>query len=205
MNNIKQASVDAMVGRFIELIKEHPQKWWAKKLDVSQGVISSSWMEGKLPRPETLFKIMTLKRVTANWFFFGIGPRKLEDLEDKNQVFQKKQKIHRKILEQDNEIAELRERIQELELFIKENQVKSLFYEKSNDTGIGFSDAVKMITFIRLFNEIIFKGFEIAVENDLNKNSFIKIIDWVNSNYESSIFKTIASLKDLEKIIPPIK
>lgn len=69
-DNLEQAGLDEMVDRFIELITEHPQKWWAKKLDVSQGVISSSWMEGNLPRPETLFKIMKLKRVHAQLVFF---------------------------------------------------------------------------------------------------------------------------------------
>ena len=75
----KTDTIKAVVDRFIEILEDEKQIWWSDNLGVSPGVVSNSWKTGKLPRVETLIRLLEIKDISANWFLFGIGPKYLRD------------------------------------------------------------------------------------------------------------------------------
>lgn len=194
--------------RFIEIILEHTQPWWAEKLEVSQGVISSSWVKGNLPRMETLFKIIKIKGISPNWFFFGIKPRYLYDVDGiENREDEKGRETYLKMLQQESENRELHQKILCLENSLRIQSLSKLVSLAPDDANISEKDLFKnhgipFVTLMRLLNDIMFKSFELLLSNQIDEKGLEKILTWINDNFESSKFKTIADLKSLDSIFP---
>lgn len=208
-NTLKNAGMSDIKKRFIEIISEHTQPWWAEKLKVSQGVISSSWVKGNLPRTETLFRIIKIKGISPNWFFFGIKPRYLNDVDGiEGNENEQGRETYLKMLRQESENRELRQKIDSLENSLRMQSLSKLVSLTPGDVNISKVDLFKnhgiaFVTLMRLLNDIMFKSFELLLSNQIDEKGFEKILAWINDNFEPSKFKTIADLKSLEGIIPP--
>lgn len=209
-NDFKESDLLGLRERFLQIISEHPQKWWSEKLEVSQGLVSSNWKSGKLPRIETLYKILCIKEISPNWFFFNIEPKYLKDIEGavKDPNIVKNRETQLKVLETESELFELRDKVKHLETCIKMQEL-SVLVKFLNDEGeiaydkdVFSSYILPLLTLMRMLNDLLFKSFEIVAKNQIDENTFKGIINWINSNFESSQFTTIAALKSLDKKFP---
>ena len=202
-NYMENAELDNIKERFVQIILEHPQKWWAAKVGVSQGLISSSWKAGNLPRIETLIKILHIKGISPNWFFYNIKPKHIKDIDgfSSDLNIQHNREVHRKMLEAENELLELRGRVKHLENKLKMQNLSQLASisvgEKGNERDLFDSHGLPLVTFMRLLNDILFKSFEITV-TQMDDEKFSKMLDWISSNFDSGKFKAIAALKSLD-------
>lgn len=200
MNNKSSPDTDLeeMREKFMALIKEHSQPWWSEKVGVSQAVVSSSWTAGKLPRVETLLKILKLKEVSPTWIFFGIGPKYLTDLDHQDASVTRNREIHLKMQMAESELIELRQKVRNLELLLKQQQLcLRVPLLKDAEAASEKASAVPVLTLMRMLNDVLYKSFELAVNED-NAES---IIDWIKENFDSNQYTTIAALKEVEKII----
>ena len=75
---------DSFSKRLVEVLKTERQAWWAKNIGQSQAAVSK-WFQGSFPRSDKLLNILQLADISANWLLFGIGPRRLSDM-DENEV-----------------------------------------------------------------------------------------------------------------------
>lgn len=199
---IKKADINGLKKRFLEIIAEESQKWWADTLSVSQSSISGSWLSGNLPRAETLFRIMQIKGVSPTWLFFEFGPKYLKDYDQSAVDVLKTRETHQKIVEQELDNLELKERIKYLERCLKQQELSMLIPVLNQDgTDSKSSDDIfndhilPIVTLMRLFQDILFKSFELALDDERMSN----VLDWVKENFESGKFTSAATLKDLEK------
>ncbi|MFZ1983053.1 MAG: hypothetical protein WAU91_01490 [Desulfatitalea sp.] len=187
-----------MRDKFLELIAEQSQPWWSEKIGVSQAIISSSWSIGKMPRVETLLKILKIKGVSPSWMFFNIGPKYLKDFDNQDLSVKRNREVHIKIQSAENELIELREKVKNLELLLQQQQLCMLVpLLKARDTFDEEPTVVPILTMMRMLNDVLFKAFELTVNKDNAKN----LMDWIQDNFASNQFTTIAALKAIEKII----
>ncbi|MDA8137888.1 MAG: helix-turn-helix transcriptional regulator [Desulfobacteraceae bacterium] len=199
MDNKGKDTMDKDVKKkFLELIKEHSQPWWSEKLGVSQAVISSSWTAGKMPRVETLMKILKIKGVSPSWLFFNSGPKYIKDMDNQDISVSRNRDTHLKIQVAENELIELREKVKNLELLLKQQQLCMIVpFLKEDEAKNEKATVLPILTLMRMLNDVLYKSFELTV----NKENAEKIIDWIKNNFDSNQFKTSAALKDIEKII----
>ncbi len=75
--------LEAFESRIVAVLKEHPAAWWVKNLGVSRGVVANKWINKvSKPNAETLLKILDLTGYSANWLFFGVGPKELASIDN---------------------------------------------------------------------------------------------------------------------------
>jgi transcriptional regulator with XRE-family HTH domain len=209
--NIMNMKINDVEKRFVNIIMEHPPKWWSEKLGVSPGVVSNSWKSGNMPRPETLFKIFKVKGISPNWFFFNIEPKSINDVDGvaADPLIQHGRKTHQKILEKENELFNLQDEVKYLRTSLKLQEMSRLIplsgyggdVSLDIDGDLFKNHILPIITLMRLLNEILFKALEYLTKSDLDNEKLDKIIDWITSNFESEQFTAIAALKNIDKLI----
>lgn len=209
---LENENLDEIKERFIEILSENTQPWWAEALDVSQGVISSAWLKGKLPRIETLFKIIKIKGISPNWLFLGIKPIYIKDLDEiaKDDSADQSRETYLKMLQTESENRDLRQRIAILENSLRIQDLSKLVKIVPSDEKIVENELFKnhglaLVTLMRMLNDIMFKSFELLLNNQIDDKGFEKILCWINNNFDSSQFKAIADLKSLDSAMPPTK
>ena len=210
LNEYSEAGLQEVRERFLQIISEHPQKWWSQQLGVSQGLVSSNWKAGKLPRIETVFKILQMKGISPNWFFFEIEPKYLRDLESPamGPAIDHNRKTQLKVLEAESELIELRDKVKRLEACIKMQELSSLIpwfsasEELDDDKDTFERHILPLLTLMRMLNDLLFKSFEVVARGHINDKKLAGILKWINSNFESSQRTTEAALSALEKKLP---
>ena len=151
-----------------------------------------------MPRVETLLRILKMKGVSPTWMFFNLGPKYLRDLEGQDASVSRNRETHLKVLLAENELVELREKVRHLELLLKQQQLCVMVpFLKENEPSASKASAVPVLTLLRMLNDILYKSFELTV----NEGNVDRIIDWIKHNFDANQYSTIAALKDVEKVI----
>lgn len=196
---------DGFFKRLTEVLKTEKQKWWAKKTGTSQSMVSNYWFRGKYPRGDKIAKILELKNISANWLYFGVGPKHLEELS--GDKLRKKQNMDRQtqidIIKLTEENLRLKDDIQRIRLHLKQDQLVSdvqSTYTGSKATGVedGILDTIALT---KMVLDVILKMAQRYAEDHLDNEKIDAIIDWLNQNKEAKKFSAAAMLRELEHII----
>ncbi len=195
--------LEGLKTRFSRILDEHSQVWWANALNVSQSVLSGSWKAGKLPRVDNIYKVLEIKGISANWFFFKLGPKYLRDLDDAaiEKTRGRARKTQIKILEAEDEILRLQEKIGALERQIEQQKIFSLIPLGSpadaDRASVFEQNGLPLLTFMRMMNEVLFKAFEIYLTSENPDEKMKNLMAWIINNFKACRYSTIASLTDL--------
>lgn len=190
--------------RLLKILDEETQSYWSNNTDTSQSLISNYWYRGKYPKPDKIAKILELKNLSANWLFFGLGPRDIRDLDEKEIA--KKQNSYRKtqtaIIELAEENLRLKETIADYELKLGQYDLLSGYNDSSTDKGMDIKEKLlETFTLIRMMIDVVIKMAEVQSKEKIDSKSMHKIIDWIIKNKDSKKFSTAAMLKDLEGVV----
>jgi transcriptional regulator with XRE-family HTH domain len=204
----KSDAVASFKKRLLDVLGEEQQNWWSSQLGISQSVISSGWKKKSYPRSDNLIKICEIKGISANWLLLGVGPKYIEDLDDKKiaEMQSKKNETQYKIMAQDEKVLRLEERIHELERALKCVDVSNLAkfnIGKENsgrfeETNIFDSNILPLLTLMRLMQDVLFKAFEEYSKTSMSDDRFNNIFDYLTKNFEANKYSVISSLKELD-------
>ncbi len=196
---------DGFFKRLSEVLKTEKQKWWAKKTGTSQSMVSNYWFRGKHPRGDKIAKILELKNISANWLYFGIGPKHMEELS--GEELEKKQNMDRQtqieIIKLAEENLRLKDEIQRIRLRLKQDQLVSdveSVYSGSKVTEVEDS-ILETIALTKMILDVIIKMAQRYAEDHLDNEKIGTIIDWLSQNKEAKKFSAAAMLRELEHII----
>lgn len=191
--------------RLAEILRTEKQNWWAKHTGTSQSMVSNYWFKGKYPRGDKIAKILELKKISANWLYFGFGPKELIDL-DENEI-EKKQNMDRQtqieIIKLAEENIRLKDEVQQMQLRIKQDQLVS-------DVRVGYGDPkdnirednlLEVFALTRMVLDLIIKMAEIYSKDRLDNKKLDAIFDWLDQNKEAKKFNTAAMLRELDRIV----
>ncbi len=189
----------------MEILETEVQTWWAKNTDTSQSTVSNYWFKGKYPRSDKILKILQLKNISANWLFFGIGPKSLEyfdaDAIDRVQNESRKTQIEIMALMQEN--MRLKELLAKSEIVIKEKQLLSKI--EDFEASMGGEDinntVITSISFLKMILDVVLKMAERYAGENLNDESYRRILRWIESNLDSQKFSAASKLKELDHIV----
>lgn len=191
--------------RLMEILNTEKQTWWAEKTETSQSMVSNYWFRGKDVRGGKLLKILKLKNISANWLFFGVGPKSLEDLDaaaiDEKQNADRKTQIE--IMELTHENLLIKDRLKRCEIRAKEAILAAGLRDFVADRGEGSigNTFIKSLSLLKMMIDIIMKMAESYSKANLDEAEYLKIIEWVVSNLESQQYSTASTLKSLENLI----
>lgn len=191
--------------RLIQVLNEEQQVWWSENLEVSQSVISSGWKKGSHPRSDNLLRICEIKGISANWMFFGIGPKHIEDVDEKKiSAAQKRSDItQRRIMQQSEEILELKDKIKGLERALSLSKLSKLVkygekVTKGKDSDIFVENILPLLALMKSIQEVMFKVFEEYSEKNMDGDLFNKISQYLSDSQESNKYSVISTLKELD-------
>lgn len=191
--------------RLMEILETEVQTWWAEKTNTSQSTVSNYWFKGKYPRGDKLLKILELKKISANWLFFNIGPKSLEyfDADEIDRVQNESRKTQIEIMELMQENMRLKELLGKSEIVIKENQLLSRITNFESDMGDESinNSVIGSISFLKMIMDVVLKMAERYSKDNLNDENYNKILSWIENNLESHRFSTASKLKELDAII----
>lgn len=190
--------------RLIEVLSEESQKWWAEKTNASPSIISSNWCKGNFPGLEKLIKFLKIKDISANWLLFGIGPKHVNQLDEKNvkenQEYNRKTqrsiiKIEEKNIKLENEVAQLKAELKQLKLHekIKLTNIK--------DGSVYERNILPVMTLFRMIADLATKAIEVQAEKGIDSEKYREIVEWVVENFDSRKLETASKLKELDKVI----
>ena len=196
---------DGFFERLMEILETEVQTWWAEKTNTSQSTVSNYWFKGKYPRGDKILKILELKKISANWLFFNIGPRSLEclDAEAIDRMQNESRKTQIEIMELMQENMRLKELLSKREIMIKEHRLLSDlkdFKEHAGSENVNNS-IINSISFVKMLIDVVLKMAERYSKDNLDDESYGKILRWIESNIESQKFSTASRLKELDNII----
>jgi transcriptional regulator with XRE-family HTH domain len=191
--------------RLMEILETEVQTWWAEKTNTSQSTVSNYWFKGKYPRADKILKILELKKISANWLFFNIGPKSLEylDAEAIDRVQNESRKTQIEIMELMQENMRLKELLAKSEIVIKENKLISGikdFEERLGSENIS-NTIISSISFVKMLTDIVLKMAERYSRDNLDDECYNKILKWIESNFESQKFSAASKLKELDNLI----
>jgi transcriptional regulator with XRE-family HTH domain len=205
MAKLNRYNEDSFFERLTEVLRTEKQNWWAKKTGTSQSMVSNYWFRGKYPRGDKIAKILKLKNISANWLYFGIGPKHLDDLSgkkiEKKQNMDRRHQIDIKKLAEEN--MRLTDEIRRIRLRLKQDQLVSdveRVYSGSKETGVEDS-ILETIALTKMVLDIMIKMAQRYAEDHLDNEKIDTIIDWLNQNKEAKKLGTAAMLRELEQII----
>jgi transcriptional regulator with XRE-family HTH domain len=196
---------DGFFKRLTEVLKTEKQNWWAKKTGTSQSMVSNYWFRGKYPRGDKIAKILELKNISANWLYFGIGPKHIADLsgDDLEKKQNKDRQTQIEIIKLAEENVRLKDEIQNIRLHLKQDRLVSdaeRVYSGSKATGVEDS-ILETIALTKMVLDVIIKMAQRYAEDHLDNEKMGTIIDWLNQNKEAKKFSAAAMLRELEQII----
>ena len=204
LKNIKYKE-SGFFDRLTEVLRTEKQNWWAKKTGTSQSMVSNYWFKGKHPRADKIAKILELKNISANWLYFGIGPKSLDYLDE--EEIEKKQNSHRQIQVEIIRLAEeniqLKDEILQMKLRLKQDQLVSdteAVYSSKEADLLG-DNIVGAFALTRMVIDIIIKMAELYAKDHVNYEKFSSILDWIEQNKVAKKYNTAAMLRELERII----
>ena len=192
-------------NRLTEVLRTEKQNWWAKKTGTSQSMVSNYCFKGKHPRADKIAKILELKNISANWLYFGIGPKSLDYLDE--EEIEKKQNSDRQIQVEIIRLAEeniqLKDEILQMKLRLKQDQLVSdteAVYSSKEADLLG-DNIVGAFALTRMVIDIIIKMAELYAKDHVNYEKFSSILDWIEQNKVAKKYNTAAMLRELERII----
>lgn len=198
--------IDNYKERLIQVLDEEQQVWWSDNLEVSQSVISSGWKKDSLPRSDNLLRICEIKGISANWMLFGIGPKHIEDVDEKNisDVQKRSDVTQRRIMQQSEEILELKEKIKGLKRALSLSKLSNLVkydakISNRSDSDIFNDNILPLLALSKSIQEVMFKVFEEFSEKNMNNELFNEISQHLSDNLESNKYSVISTLKELDK------
>jgi hypothetical protein len=196
---------DGFFKRLTEVLKTEKQKWWAQKTHTSQSMVSNYWFRGKYPRCDKIAKILELKNISANWLYFGIGPKHLGDLS--GDEIEKTQNIDGwtqiEIVKLIEENIRLKDEMLQIRLRLQQGQLVSdveRAYSGSKQAGVE-ENILETIALTRMVLDIIIKMAQRYAEAHLDAEKIVTIIEWLNQNKDVKKFSAAAMLRELEHII----
>jgi hypothetical protein len=168
-------------------------------------MVSNYWFKGKYPRSDKIAKILELKNISANWLYFGIGPKHMTDLSGDD--LEKKQNMDRQtqieIIKLAEENMRLKDQIQRIGLRLKQGQlVSDTEHDYSTSRASGVEESIlETIALTKMVLDVIIKMAQRYAEDHLDNEKMETIIDWLNQNKEAKKFSAAAMLRELEQII----
>jgi hypothetical protein len=169
-------------------------------------MVSNYWFRGKHPRGDKIANILELKSISANWLYFGIGPKHLEELSgdelENRQARERQTRIE--IIKLAEENLRLKDEIERIRLRLKQDQLVSdveRVYSGSKATKVDES-ILETIALTKMVLDVIMKMAQRYAEDQLDHEKLGTIIDWLNQNKEAKKFSAAAMLRELEHIIP---
>jgi transcriptional regulator with XRE-family HTH domain len=192
-------------SRLTEVLRTEKQNWWAKKTGTSQSMVSNYWLKGKHPRGDKIAKILELKNISANWLYFGIGPKDMDCLDE--EEIEKKKNLDRQtqleIIRLAEENSQLKEKILQMKLRLKQDQLVSeteAVYS-SKEANLLDDNIVGAFALTRMIIDIIMKMAELYAKDHVDHEKFGSILDWIEQNRVAKKFSTAAMLQELEQIV----
>jgi transcriptional regulator with XRE-family HTH domain len=201
----KNYDEDGFFERLTEVLKTEKQNWWAKKTGTSQSMVSNYWFRGKYPRGDKIAKILELKNISANWLYFGVGPKHMAD--QSGEGLEKKQDRDRQtqieIIKLAEENVRLKDEIQRIRLRLKQDQlVADAEHVYSGSRATGVEDSIlETVALTKMVLDVIIKMAQRYAEDHLDNKKMGTIIDWLNQNKEAKKYSAAAMLRELEHII----
>ena len=188
-----------------EVLRTEKQNWWAEKTGTSQSMVSNYWFKGKHPRGDKIAKIMELKNISANWLYFGIGPKNM-DCPDEEEI-EKKKNLDRQtqveIIRLAEENSQLKDKILQMKLRLKQDQLvadtEAVYSSKEAD--LLDDNIVGAFALTRMIIDIIIKMAELYAKDHVDYEKFGSILDWIEQNRVAKKFNTAAMLRELEQIV----
>ena len=196
---------EGFFNRLMEILETEVQTWWAEKTGTSQSTVSNYWFRGKYPKGDKILKILELKKISANWLFFNIGPKNLKyfDAAEIDRMQNENRKTQIEIMELMQENMRLKELLVKSEIVIKENQMLSNMTNSEASYGDGnINNAViGSISFLKMIIDIVLKMAEKYSKDNLDDEKYSEILRWIECNFESQKFSTASKLKELDNVI----
>ncbi len=179
--------------RLCEILDEETQVWWTKKLGVSQGTISNFYRQ-RFTSVDKIFKIIREKKISADWLFFGTGPKYSKHLN--SQEIDKVQDGFRasqnKIVALEHENMRLRKENRVLKAGIEQNE-----FLVGGDKEDRFLDT---ITYLRNAIDLIFKMALNYAEQEIDDDKYIDILNWLKSSHKAKMHNTASILEELSSV-----
>lgn len=196
---------DGFFDRLMEILGTEVQTWWAEKTQTSQSTVSNYWFKGKYPRSDKILKILELKKISANWLFFNIGPKSLEyfDADEIDRVQNERRKTQIEIMELMQENMRLKELLAKSEIVNKEKQLLSRIKDykaNSGDENIN-NTVISSISFLKMTMDVVLKMAERYAKDNLDDEKYKKILRWIESGFDSQKYSTASKLKELDTVI----
>jgi NhaP-type Na+/H+ and K+/H+ antiporter len=153
-----------------------------------------------------LLRICDIKGISANWLLFGIGPKNIEDVDEKKiSDAQKKSDVtQRRIMQQSEKIIELNDKIRVLERALSLSKLSKLVkYDakvaKGNDSDIFNDNILPLLALVKSIQDVMFKVFEEFSEKSMDGELFNKISQYLSDNLEANKYSVISTLKELDR------
>jgi len=84
-----ELDIESFQQRVIGVLEEEPVKFWTDALGVSRSVVSHKWIKGvSMPKPDLLWKIAEVKKLSANWLLFNYGPKQMSEVDSASSADQ---------------------------------------------------------------------------------------------------------------------
>lgn len=198
---------EAFFSRLLEVLETEKQTWWAENTGTSQSMVSNYWFKGKYPRGDKIAKILELKNVSANWLYFGLGPKNLGYL-DEGEI-EKKQNNNRRtqieIMALADENMRLKEKLEQYETERKKRELLANWLDWDQDEGDNIlkDNIIGAFSLARVLLDLIIKMAELYSREKIDHGKLKKIMDWAVRNQDSRKYSTAAMLRDLEAVINP--
>lgn len=197
--------IEKFKERLVQVLDEEQQVWWSENLEVSQSVISSGWKKDSHPRSDNLLKICKIKGISANWLLFGIGPKHIEDVDEKKiNVAQRRSDVtQRRIMQQSEEIIALKDKIKSLERALSLSKLSNLVkyndrVAKNRDSDIFNENILPLLALAKSIQEVMFKVFEEFSEENMDSELYNRISQYLSDSLESNKYSVISTLKELD-------
>lgn len=195
--------------RLVEILKEQRQTWWAENLKQSQSAVGK-WLKDSFPRSDKLYTILRLSDVSANWILFGIGPKRLSDM-DENKIERRQdqgREVQVQLINMARENEKLKEKVEELEREISQNSIEWLFKGvDKKDAEDGEKEKMfnynifPVLALMRQINDVAYKVLEGYAKGNIDDKKYREIADFIKRNHQKNNFELKKMLVELDEVI----